>query len=193
MPSLRRGIDGGGCWNWSEEDAAVSFCRGALPNCGGDLGLRRLGGDGCAYYEPLRHLRPPMLALTGSSLGSANRLLPTVADFPCCAFSISHACCRHLPRWDRLRFSLASPKTAVFPEVMAGRLGRRNYLFAGSDRGGERAAAIYSLIGAAKLNGLDPEAYLRHVLGRINDHPINRIEELLPWHIAKNPPTAIAA
>jgi transposase len=63
-------------------------------------------------------------------------------------------------------------------------LGRKNYLFAGSDAGGERAAAIYSLIGCAKLNGLDPEAYLREVLTRIADHPINRIEELLPWNIA---------
>jgi transposase len=58
------------------------------------------------------------------------------------------------------------------------------YLFAGSDAGGERAAAIYSLIGTAKLNGLDPEAYLRNVLSRIADHPINRIEELLPWNLA---------
>ncbi len=63
-------------------------------------------------------------------------------------------------------------------------MGRKNYLFAGSDAGGERAAAIYSLIGTAKLNGIDPYAYLRHVLERINDHPINRIEELLPWHVA---------
>jgi IS66 C-terminal element len=61
---------------------------------------------------------------------------------------------------------------------------RKNYLFAGSDAGGERAAAIYSLIGSAKLNGLDPEAYLREVLSRIADHPITRIEELLPWNIA---------
>jgi transposase len=60
-------------------------------------------------------------------------------------------------------------------------LGRKNYLFAGSDSGGERAAAIYSLIGTAKLNGLDPEAYLRDVLTRIGDHPVNRIHELLPW------------
>ena len=66
-------------------------------------------------------------------------------------------------------------------------VGRRNYLFAGSDAGGERAAVFYSLIGTAKRNGLDPEAYLRHVLGCINDHPIHRIEELLPWHIAKHP------
>ena len=63
-------------------------------------------------------------------------------------------------------------------------LGRKNYLFAGSDAGGERAAAIYSLIGTAKLNGIDPEAYLRHVLTRIADHPVNRIAELLPWNLA---------
>ena len=63
-------------------------------------------------------------------------------------------------------------------------LGRKNYLFAGSDAGGERAAAIYSLIGSAKLNGLDPEAYLRNVLSRIADHPINHIQELLPWNVA---------
>lgn len=63
-------------------------------------------------------------------------------------------------------------------------LGRKNYLFCGSNSGGERAAAIYSLVGTAKLNGLDPEAYLRQVLIRIAEHPINRIEELLPWNLA---------
>jgi transposase len=63
-------------------------------------------------------------------------------------------------------------------------LGRSNYLFMGSDAGGERAAAIYSLVETAKLNGLDPQAYLRDVLARIADHPINRIDELLPWNIS---------
>jgi hypothetical protein len=62
-------------------------------------------------------------------------------------------------------------------------LGRKNYLFAGSDSGGERAAAIYSLIGSAKLNRLDPESYLRNLLERIADHPVNRITELLPWNL----------
>jgi len=65
-------------------------------------------------------------------------------------------------------------------------LGRKNYLFMGSDAGGERAAAIYSLVESAKLNGLDPEAYLRDVLGRIADHPVNRIDELLPWNIGRS-------
>ena len=63
-------------------------------------------------------------------------------------------------------------------------IGRRNYLFAGADTGGERAAAIYSLIGTAKLNGVDPEAWLRHVLAYIADHPVNRVDEFLPWRCA---------
>jgi transposase len=62
-------------------------------------------------------------------------------------------------------------------------VGRKNYLFAGSDAGGERAAAIYSLLGSAKLNGIDPEAYMAEVLRRIADHPINRIGDLLPWNL----------
>ncbi len=63
-------------------------------------------------------------------------------------------------------------------------LGRKNFLFAGSDSGGERAAAMYTLIGSAKLNELDPELYLRTVLAQIADHPISHIHDLLPWNMA---------
>ena len=72
-------------------------------------------------------------------------------------------------------------------------LGRKNYLFAGSDSGGRRAAILYTLIQTAVLNGLDPEAYLRDVLARIAEHPINRIDDLLPWAWATSPTTAAAA
>ena len=93
-----------------------------------------------------------------------------------------------LTRWDALTLPLRdgracldnnSAERAIRPVA----LGRKNYLFAGSDSGGERAAAIYSLITTAKLNGRDPEAYLRDVLTRIADHPVNRVAELLPWNI----------
>jgi transposase len=68
-------------------------------------------------------------------------------------------------------------------------LGRRNYLFAGSDGGGETAANLYSLIGTCRLNGIDPSHYLRHVLERIAEYPINRIKELLPWNVVPVDPT----
>jgi transposase len=68
-------------------------------------------------------------------------------------------------------------------------LGRKNHLFAGADTGGERAAGIYSLIGTAKLNGIDPEAYLRYVLERIAEHPINKIDALLPWNASMQVPS----
>ena len=72
---------------------------------------------------------------------------------------------------------------AIEREIRAIALGRKNYLFAGSDAGGERAAMMYGLINTAKLNALDPEAYLTHVLSVIADHPVNRVEQLLPWNV----------
>lgn len=63
-------------------------------------------------------------------------------------------------------------------------IGRRNHLFAGSDSGGERAAAMYSRIRSARPNGIDPEAYLHYVIERIADHPVNRVHELLPGIVA---------
>jgi hypothetical protein len=76
-------------------------------------------------------------------------------------------------QWHPTRHGQNDPETGMT---------RKNYLFAGSDSGGVRAAAMYTLAESAKMTGLDPEAYLRDVLARIADHPINRIGELLPWN-----------
>ncbi len=67
-------------------------------------------------------------------------------------------------------------------ELRAVAVGRRNWTFAGSDEGGRRAAAIYNLIATAKLNDIDPQAWLADVLARLPDHPARRIHELLPWN-----------
>jgi transposase len=72
-------------------------------------------------------------------------------------------------------------------------VGRGNWTFAGSDKGGERAAAIYTLVETAKLNGVDPRAWLAHVLTHLPDHPAKRIDELLPWNWRAGNPTAQAA
>jgi hypothetical protein len=73
-------------------------------------------------------------------------------------------------------------------------VGRKNYLFFGSDSGGERAAIIYSLIESCKLNHIDPQRYLHYVLERIADHPVNRVEDLLPWNVVDklNQPMQVA-
>lgn len=63
-------------------------------------------------------------------------------------------------------------------------LGHKNYLFLGSDAGDERVATMYSLLGTVKLNGMNPETYLRHVLSVIADYPLNRVDELLPWNVS---------
>ena len=72
-------------------------------------------------------------------------------------------------------------------------LGRKSWLFAGSDRGGARAAVMYTLIGTAKLNDVDPQAWLADVLGRIAEQPQTRLHELLPWHWKAERQQALAA
>jgi transposase len=81
----------------------------------------------------------------------------------------------------RLEISNNAAENAIRPVA----LGRKNWLFAGSDSGGDRAAVFYTLIRSAKLNGLEPEAYLRDVIARIGAHSVNRVDEFLPWVWAK--------
>jgi hypothetical protein len=92
-----------------------------------------------------------------------------------------------LRRWEAFtRFlddgRICLTNNAAERELRGVALGRKAWLFAGSDRGGERAAAMYSLIATAKLNDVDPRAWLADVLARIADHPASRLHELLPWH-----------
>jgi hypothetical protein len=72
-------------------------------------------------------------------------------------------------------------------------LGRKSWLFAGSDRGGQRAAALYSLIVTAKMNDVDPQAWLADVLARIAEHPAHRLDDLLPWNWRKKTAAPAAA
>jgi transposase len=95
-----------------------------------------------------------------------------------------------LKRWDTfVRFlhdgRMCLTNNAAERALRGVALDRKSWLFCGSDRGGERAAAMYSLIVTAKLNDVDPRAWLADVLARINDHPASRLHELLPWHWRK--------
>lgn len=92
-----------------------------------------------------------------------------------------------LTRWAALtRFlddgRLCMSNNAAEREIRPLAMGRKNWTFAGSDEGGRRAAAIYTLISTAKLNDIDPQAWLADALARINDHAIQRLDELLPWN-----------
>lgn len=123
----------------------------------------------------------PLLDAMKAWLG---HILPSLSQKSAMAKAIRYA----LNRWEALgRYRddgrVEIDNNAAERALRCVALGRKNFLFAGSDSGGERAAAIYSLLGSAKLNGHDPEAFLREVLTRIADHPITRITELLPWNL----------
>lgn len=94
-----------------------------------------------------------------------------------------------LKQWDALNVFCSDGRVEIDNNICENALrcvalGRRNYLFFGSDRGGDAAAIIYSLLGTCKLNGVEPEGWLRDVLGKISDWPSNRVHELLPWNLS---------
>ena len=140
----------------------------------GQIPEQRLAARQASSAPVLRELHAWLLAT-----------LQTVSDKSGLAVAIKYS----LKRWEAMaRFCsdgrIELDNNSAERSIRAIVLGRRNYLFAGADTGGARAANIYSLIGTCLLNAIEPYAYLRHVLERIADHPINRIEALLPWHVA---------
>jgi transposase len=101
-------------------------------------------------------------------------------------------------RWDALTRYLDNGRleisnNAAENQIRPVALGRKNWLFSGSDAGGERAAAFYTIIRSARLNGIEPEAYLCDVIARIGSYPINRLAELLPWNWSPPATQSVAA
>ena len=144
---------------------------------------REIRGRQPSERSQVRHHRAgPLLEALHQWLAATLRTVSTKSEL---AGAIKYA----LVRWvaltrycddGRIEIDNNTAERSIRPLV----LGRRNYLFAGSDAGGERAANIYTLIATARLNDIDPYLYLRQVLERIAEHPIHRIDELLPWNLA---------
>jgi hypothetical protein len=152
----------------------------------------RISGQSADRRRDIRRsLARPLLEALAEWLDDQLGLLPGKSDL---AKAIRYA----RSRWaaltayiddGRLEISNNAAENAIRPIT----LGRKNWLFAGSDSGGERTAVLSTLVRTAKLNGVEPEAWLRDVLGRIADHPINRLDELLPWHWARPATHGVAA
>jgi hypothetical protein len=178
------------CWAharrhfFDEHHASGSpIARQALERIGELFEIERtiMGQPAERRLEVRQRTAKPELSALATWFDEQLKLIPPKSDL---AGAIRYA----RSRWDeltrycedgRLELSNNAAENAIRPTV----LGRKNWLFAGSDSGGERAAIFYTLIRSARLNGLEPEAYLRELLARIADHPINRLHELLPWSI----------
>jgi len=136
--------------------------------------------------ERLRQRQARSRPLTAALKSWAETILPQLSGGSdlAKAFRYMLVCWAALPRvFDDGRIALDNTPAERALQSVA--IGRKNYLFAGSERGAERAAAFYTLIETAKLNGLDLEAYLRDVLTRLADHPAKRLAELLPWNCSR--------
>jgi hypothetical protein len=140
------------------------------------------------FYDIYESTDSP-IARAGPLLGGLYQWLVEIVRTLARKSELSGAIRYALSRWTALtRYRddgrIEIDNTAAERALRSVALGRKNYLFTGSDGGGQRAACMYTLIGTAKLCGLNPQAYLQYVLERIADHPINRVDELLPWNVA---------
>jgi hypothetical protein len=142
---------------------------------------RSINGLSAAHRLAVRQERiAPLVGALESWMREARRKMSRHAD-------VAKAMDYMLKRWDAFsRFlndgRICLSNNAAERALRGIALGRRAWLFAGSDRGGQRAAAMYSLITTAKLNDVDPQAWLANVLSRIGDHPASRLDQLLPWN-----------
>jgi zinc-ribbon domain/IS66 C-terminal element/Transposase IS66 family len=143
--------------------------------------LEQHGSDRTALDAPKR----PYRFCANSAFNVCNWLIPADSSEQYCV------ACRHTRFLDDGRLCMTN--NAAERELRAVVMGRKNWTFAGSDEGGRRAAALYTLIATAKLNDIDPQAWLADVLARLSDHPAKRIHELLPWNWRRKITAAEAA
>jgi transposase len=164
------------------EETASPLAKEALERIA-DLFAIEARVNGCAPPERLAARQQDAVPLLAELHAFLEKALSQISGKSTLAKAIRYS----LSRWTALtRYTtdgrLEMTNNAVERKIRPLAMARKSYLFAGSDSGGIRAAAMHTLIESARMNGLDPEAYLRDVLARIADHPINRIGELLPWN-----------
>jgi transposase len=170
-----------------------AIAKEALDRIGALFDIERLiAGSPAERRRSVRqHMAKPRLDELGVWLDAQLQKIPGRSD-------LAGAICYARSRWDalsrylddgRLELSNNAAENAIRPVA----LGRKNWLFAGSDSGGERAALFYTLIRTATLNGIEPEAYLRDLIARIGSHPVSRLHELLPWNWAPPATHSVAA
>ena len=176
---------------YKSNDSAIA--KEALDRIGALFDVERLiaGSPAERRRRVRQHMAKPRIDELGVWLDAQLQKIPGKSDL---AGAIRyarwrwHALCRYLDD-GRLELSNNAAENQIRPVA----LGRKNWLFAGSNSGGERAALFYTLIRTATLNGIEPEAYLRDVIARIGSHPVNRLHELLPWNIAPPATQSVAA
>jgi transposase len=189
-----------GCWSHVRrgffdefKSSGSPIAKEALDKIGVLFDIERpIAGAPPAHRKSVRQrLAKPRIEHLATWLDDQLQKIPGKSD-------LARAICYARSRWDALTRYLDDGRleisnNAVENQIRPLALGRKNWLFSGSDAGGQRAALFYTLIRTATLNGVEPEAWLRDVIARIGSHPINRLHELLPWNWTPPATQSVAA